>query len=142
MNPSEKPEASNDLSATTGWAPWSDFPPTKTGIYEFRCDETDRAPERLKVKVMRGEPYVECRDVGEVPVDTYHYNLGHPQWRGLSESVNDRVGNCPLEQQVAKALDAARVQYRTDYEGGVPKDAHEYPQAIKDAQAALDAVSA
>lgn len=30
-----------------------------------------------------------------------------------------RVGNCPLEQRIAKALDSANLEYRTDYEGGV-----------------------
>lgn len=30
-----------------------------------------------------------------------------------------RVGNCPLEQRIAKALDTAKLGYRTDYEGGV-----------------------
>lgn len=32
---------------------------------------------------------------------------------------SSRVGNCPLEQRIAKALDAANLEYRTDYEGGV-----------------------
>ena len=32
---------------------------------------------------------------------------------------SERVGNCPLEQRIAKALDAAKLEYRTDYEGGV-----------------------
>lgn len=33
--------------------------------------------------------------------------------------MNPRVGNCPLEQRIAAALDAAGVAYRTDFEGAV-----------------------
>ncbi len=32
---------------------------------------------------------------------------------------NQRVGSCPLEQRIAKALDRAKLEYRTEYEGGV-----------------------
>lgn len=32
-----------------------------------------------------------------------------------------RVGNCSLEQRMAQALDSAGIQYRTDFEGGVPE---------------------
>ena len=37
-----------------------------------------------------------------------------------NEDRSARVGDCPLEQRIAKALDTARLEYRTDYEGGVP----------------------
>ncbi len=36
-------------------------------------------------------------------------------------TCSPRVGNCPLEQRIAKALAVAGLEYRTDYEGGVPE---------------------
>lgn len=34
--------------------------------------------------------------------------------------MNPRVGNDPLEQKIANALDNAKINYKTDYEGLVP----------------------
>jgi hypothetical protein len=67
---------------------WTSLPPTKPGIYDFRCDETDRVPERVKVKIMHGQLYVECPEIGEVLVDTYHYNLGDPRWRAVPNKTD------------------------------------------------------
>lgn len=38
-----------------------------------------------------------------------------------SASCSPRVGNCPLEQRIAKALGTEGIEYRTDYEGCVPE---------------------
>lgn len=35
--------------------------------------------------------------------------------------MNKRTGDCPLEQRIAQALDAAGIAYRTDFEGAVPE---------------------
>jgi hypothetical protein len=43
---------------------------------------------------------------------------------------SQRVGNCPLEQRIAKALDCAGIQYATDYEGSVPENLDFYLPAF------------
>lgn len=37
------------------------------------------------------------------------------------QTISNRVGNCPLEQKICRALDNANIEYFTDYEGKVPE---------------------
>lgn len=38
-----------------------------------------------------------------------------------TDQKSSRVGDCPLEQKIAQALDSAGVDYRTEFEGKVPE---------------------
>ena len=64
--------------------PWRSVAPNRPGWYDFRCGETDYKVERVKVETLNGSLAVQCPNIGQCPVDTYHYNLEAPQWRFVS----------------------------------------------------------
>ena len=69
---------------------------------------------------------ISCHQCGEeFPIDKRTscacFRNRDASYRLLATTCSPRVGDCPLEQRIAKALDTAGIRYCTDHEGGVPE---------------------
>lgn len=60
---------------------WTKEQPTATGVYPFRCSDTDYEERPIRVFFREDELWVNDPDVGHYPLETYCYNLTDPQWR-------------------------------------------------------------
>lgn len=86
--------------------PWTTTAPTVAGLYQFASEETDGAWDVVHVDswlalrrrqgaVWIGDPmgvraglYVDCPDLGVLPVRDYHDGLTSPRWRRVDPLID------------------------------------------------------
>lgn len=86
LTPAQRKEIATQ-AANVRWDRWTTNMPKRAGWYDFRCGETDRMIERLKVENIGGVLAVQCPHIGQTHIEIYHHNLDHPEWRFVA-SVN------------------------------------------------------
>lgn len=77
---------------------WSESFPQKPGNYLFRCGENGHMPESIRVYFGRsGELWVECPDLGKMPIKHYHEGLSAPTWKPKPQERG-----CPFDEELPR----------------------------------------